>query len=164
MVGDPKNLSDLAKIEAALSARCRTCGYQRVFDRVMLEEHLRNHGGVPAWSELGRSLPCRCRSTDIAIKPVPYCREVRDPEQRRYERGLIALAVGMLEEAGAKGGRADTIAVRLALRVLLPHVLHRGTLTSLWQAASTDNPMVRRTGYDVSVRSVRHQLQMMGRL
>ncbi|MGI4947960.1 MAG: hypothetical protein ACRYHC_04585 [Janthinobacterium lividum] len=72
----------------------------------------------------------------------------------------------ILDEAAAQiiSGKVDTVPVRLALRVLLPHVACRGDLTSMWQAGSAGSPQARSAGFLATFASVREQLQMMGRL
>ncbi|WP_242183189.1 hypothetical protein [Sphingomonas sp. CARO-RG-8B-R24-01] len=64
---------------------------------------------------------------------------------RSADRTTIALAVQILRDAveASRREKVDTVPVRLALRVLLPHCPERWPLTNLWEAAGYDEPIGR---------------------
>jgi hypothetical protein len=68
----------------------------------------------------------------------------------RRQRITIDLAVQILRGAvvDSQKGKVDTVYVRLALRVLLPHCPERWPLVNLWEFASSDDPIFR--GQNVS--------------
>lgn len=68
----------------------------------------------------------------------------------RHESHLIRLAISVLEEAPP----AQTPAVQLALRVLLPYA-NKTDLMGLWQSAGTANPLVRDSGWHAAMGGIR---------
>lgn len=59
----------------------------------------------------------------------------------RREGMLVKLAVDVVREAmeASSAARGDTSAVRLTLRVLLPHCPERWPLTMFWESAGQDH-------------------------
>jgi hypothetical protein len=68
----------------------------------------------------------------------------------RRQRITIGLAVQVLRAAvdSRRTEKVDTVPVRLALRVVLPHCPERWPLVNLWEFASGDDPIFR--GQNVS--------------
>jgi hypothetical protein len=66
------------------------------------------------------------------------------------DRTTIDVAVQVLRAAvnSSRTEKVDTIPVRLALRVLLPHCPERWPLVNLWEFASSEDPIFR--GQNVS--------------
>ena len=93
MVGDPKHLSDLARIDGAVLVRCRTCRLEQRWDRDELADVLRWRRGSTVWSELPRQMPCRCGSRDVRVVVLPYTkveRPAQNPCPPEIEGRVIA--------------------------------------------------------------------------
>jgi len=78
----------------------------------------------------------------------------------RRQRITIGLAVQVLRTAVEASGKAkvDTVAVRLALRVLLPHCPERWPLVNLWEAAGYDEPIFRAQNVSAAFNAIVLQL------
>ena len=77
MVGPPKHLSDLDKIEADVRITCRRCGFEDDWDRGELARHVLAIGGNLVWTEVTRHMVCRrfgCGSTELRALAVPFAR------------------------------------------------------------------------------------------
>jgi hypothetical protein len=59
VVGAPKQLSDLNKIEADVRITCRQCGFEDDWTPAELARHVLAIGGSTVWSEVTRHLVCR---------------------------------------------------------------------------------------------------------
>lgn len=129
MVGQPKHLSDLAKIEADVRITCRKCRFEEDWTRQDLAAHLRAIGASTAWSEITRFLKCRrigCGSIDLRALPVPYARRPANLPRAvgKLDARLIGTALAILDEVARTGrGAVATPAVNLALLVV--HVYAR---------------------------------------
>lgn len=75
MVGDPKTLYDLRKVDADLRLVCRSCGRRRMVDREwLIAELLRRRRSVD-WDGVRHQLRCAvdgCGSKDVRPEVVPY--------------------------------------------------------------------------------------------
>jgi hypothetical protein len=81
-----------------------------------------------------------------------------------YERSLVQLAVTVLREAAeapAKEQRPST-ALRLALRVLLPHCPERWPLTQFWDGINGTHEIGRAQTVTASFNGIVHQLERSG--
>ena len=76
----------------------------------------------------------------------------------------MLLAVSVLRSALAIGedGPRQTDAVRLALRVLLPHCPRRGVLVDYWTAAGLADPAARAGGMGAAFHAIIRQLRATG--
>ena len=125
MVGDPKNLSDLDKIEADVRITCWKCGFEDDWTVAALSRHLHETGGSTVWSVLTRTRSCRrfgCGSSDVRALIVPYARRPANMPRRigELDRRLVDTALAILTEAARnRTGSAATLEVRLALLVLI---------------------------------------------
>jgi hypothetical protein len=72
MVGSPKMLTDLRKIDASLRVTCRTCGNAREIDRERLIRDLLTRGRSLDWSLVPRALRCGCGSKDVRLLIIPF--------------------------------------------------------------------------------------------
>lgn len=72
MVGDPKHLSDLARIEAAVRVTCRACGHQRQFGRNELAGELMRRRRNSAWEMIPDALKCRCGAKHPRLLVLPF--------------------------------------------------------------------------------------------
>ena len=75
MVGSPKTLYDLRKIDADLRLECRACGRRKMVDREwLIAELLRRRKSVD-WEGIRHQLRCSgdgCGSKDVRTVPVPF--------------------------------------------------------------------------------------------
>jgi hypothetical protein len=82
----------------------------------------------------------------------------------RREGMLVKLAVDVVREAMEASGiaRGDTSAVRLALRILLPHCPERWPLTMFWESAGQDHVIGREQGMNAAYNGILLQLERAG--
>ena len=149
MVGAPKHLSDLARIEADVRVACRPCGFEEDWPREALARHLFEIGGSQVWSEVTRHLRCRrfgCGSADLRATPVPYARRPPNMPRRvgRLDAHLVEAAMGVLDAAArrSRGQAVATLEVRLALLVVHRYARDRECVRRFWTRASTGNRSV----------------------
>lgn len=140
MVGDPKELSDLARIEAQVRVTCRSCKATEIWDLDELIAEVRANGGNTSWRTAPFAIKCptRCPAPMIQLLPLPFGR--RRTRQRRHHHAVLNLALQILREAATRSSRntVGTIDVRLALYVLRPYVRDQQLLTEYWRAATTE--------------------------
>lgn len=143
MVGPPKHLSDLAKIEADVRVTCRRCRFEVDWRREDLAQHLREIGGSLVWSEITRHMVCRragCGSPDLRALPVPYARRPANLRRRigKLDERLIETALRILVDAVARsrGRSVATIEVRLALLVLHRYIRNGELIRQFWERAA----------------------------
>ncbi|MEH3105496.1 MAG: hypothetical protein PGN12_16545 [Sphingomonas phyllosphaerae] len=136
MVGQPKSLYDLRKVEGAVNVTCKACGKSRLYD---LEELIKSRTFQRLstdWEVVIREMACwHCADrTETRVAIVPYAANDRELRARRAETLLINLALKVLHHAayGARRDDIDTPAVRLALRVLRPFLPDRTLLIRYW--------------------------------
>jgi hypothetical protein len=142
MVGDPKRLSDLAKIHADVRIRCRDCRFEEDWTIEALSGHLLATGGSTTWSEITRHLCCRrvgCGSPRVRAIPVPYARRQANAKRRigRLNEDTVATAVQVLENAVARspGRMVATIEIRLALMLVHKYIRDPAPVRLLWERA-----------------------------
>ena len=142
MVGAPKHLHDLNKIEADVRVTCRQCGFEVDWKVAELSAHLIAIGGNLTWSEITRHLVCRrqgCGSTRLRATPVPFARRQANlPRQiGKIDARLIAAAMTVLEEATARSPHRDvaTAEVRLALLVVYVYARDAEMVREFWRRA-----------------------------
>ena len=84
----------------------------------------------------------------------------------RREGMLVKLAVDVVREAmeASSAQRGDTSAVRLALRILLPHCPERWPLTMFWESAGQDHVIGREQGMNAAYNGILVQLGRSGAL
>jgi hypothetical protein len=140
MVGSPKHLSDLAKIEADVRVTCRRCRFEVDWRREDLAQHLREIGASLVWSEITRHMLCGrpgCGSPDLRAVPVPYARRAANLTRQigKLDERLIETALRILGEAvaGSAGQSVATIEVRLALLVLHRYVRNGVLIRQFWE-------------------------------
>lgn len=77
---------------------------------------------------------------------------------------MIDLAVQILAEAVdvSSKTKVDTVPVRLALRVLMPHCPERWTLVMFWDGASGDNEIARYQSTNAALNKIMLQLRQSG--
>ena len=147
MVGHPKHLSDLAKIEADVRIICRECRLEEDWTAESLGRYLHRTKGSGVWSEITRGMKCRrlgCPSGDLYPLAVPFSR--KPPNMPRKVSPLdairISVALQILRDAAkvADDGGAATLPVKLALYVLHPHLRDPELVREYWSYA--EHPVV----------------------
>lgn len=147
MVGPPKHLHDLGKVEANVRITCRRCGFEDDWDRGDLASHVLAIGGNLVWSEVTRHMLCRrfgCGSTDLLAIAVPFARRAANMPRRigRLDSETLAAALAILDNiARRRTGAVDTLDVRLALLVLLRYSGHREAAKAFWDRAGLADPL-----------------------
>ncbi|WP_066776097.1 hypothetical protein [Sphingomonas sp. CCH5-D11] len=140
MVGAPKNLSDLYRVEAQVRVTCTSCRATEVWELHAIITEVRNNGGNTDWRAARYALKCpkRCASPMISLLPIPFGRE--RARRRAHRHALVNLALTILREAAGRSSQetVGTIEVRLALHVLRPFVRDQQLLTDFWIAATVE--------------------------
>lgn len=141
MVGSPKNLDDLRRVEASVQVTCNACGDVELIDRETLLHERTALGMSRDWQTVCADQSCRrCQSKDVRVLPVPFGQNSRELKQRRAENVLINLALQVLHDAAwlSTKGPVETPAVRLALRVLHPFLRDENLLREYWRGATEE--------------------------
>ncbi|WP_019517158.1 hypothetical protein [Sphingomonas sp. Mn802worker] len=139
MVGPPKTLYDLRRVEGAVRLKCRQCGHSRL---VALEEMIgqRSFSRRPMeWVAVQHDQICShgsCTSQSVRVDVVPFGGQMEELKRRRAQTILIDLALKIVRQGAYPSGHQPLPdeAIRLALRVLHPHVRRRETLEAYWTA------------------------------
>ena len=149
VVGQPKQLSDLRKIEADVRITCRRCGFEDDWTPDALANHLFEIGGSTVWTEVTRYLHCRrfgCGSRELRVLAVPYARRPANIPRRvaKLDAQLLGTAMRILEHAvaHARGQSIATLEVRLALLVVHRYARDRQSIRRFWALASKPNRKV----------------------
>ncbi|MBB5713883.1 hypothetical protein [Sphingomonas aerophila] len=168
MVGQPKHLSDLARIEADVRITCRECGFEEDWQRDAFARHLFALGASQVWSEITRALRCRrfgCGSTNLRAAAVPFARRAANMPRRvgRLDAHLLDTAMKVLEQAvhTSRGRAVATLELRLALLVVYRYSHDRDGVRHFWQRASAADRTVD-DGLVEPLRSIRHRLVQAG--
>lgn len=136
MVGQPKTLYDLRKVEGAVNVTCKACGKSRLYDLEELIKARLFQRQSTDWEVVTREMQCwHCTDrTDTRVAVVPYAANDRELRVRRAEMLIMNLALAVLSDATARAQQVgvDTPAVRLALRVLRPFLPDRSLLVRFW--------------------------------
>lgn len=92
MVGAPKTLSDLHRIEAQVQVTCRSCRASETWEVDALIQEVRNNGSNTDWKAARWSIKCpkRCPSPNISLLPIPYGKQ--RARGRAHRHALINLA------------------------------------------------------------------------
>lgn len=140
MVGAPKNLSDLRRIEAQVKVTCTSCKATEIWELDALIAEVRSNGGNTDWHTARYAMKCprRCASPIVALLPIPYGRQ--RARSQAHREALVNLSLEILREATARSAtqQVGTIEVRLALHVLRPFVSDSQLLAAFWVAATTE--------------------------
>jgi hypothetical protein len=138
VVGDPKTLDELHKIEAQVRVTCRGCKATEVWDLHTLIAEVKSNGGSSDWRAARRSINCpkRCASPMIDLLPLPFGK--RRARREAHRHALVNLSLQILREAAFRSSTQEvgTLEVRLALHVLRPFVRDQRLLNEFWRAAT----------------------------
>ncbi|MEG8039995.1 hypothetical protein QP166_11825 [Sphingomonas sp. LR60] len=136
MVGQPKSLYDLRKVEGAVNVTCKTCGKSRLYDLEELIKSRTFQRQSTDWEVVIREMPCwHCDDrTGTRVAIVPYAANDRELRARRAEMLIMNLALAVLKDSTVRATQigVDTPAVRLALRVLRPFLPDSSLLVRFW--------------------------------
>lgn len=80
MVGNPKRLEDLERIDAGVKITCRRCKRERLASRERLIRDLTKRGLSTAWDALPHRLRCACGSKEVEILAMPFTGGEEDGE------------------------------------------------------------------------------------
>lgn len=163
MIGPPKSLSDLHRIEAQVEVTCRSCRAIEVWELTALIAEVKSNGGNTDWNAARWSIKCprRCPSPMIELLALPFGK--KRVRQRAHHDALINLSLEILREAAGRSTleAVGTIEVRLALHVLRPFVQNARLLTDFWKAA-TFEPRHPWTSCHLPYRSITQRLMERG--
>ncbi|WP_085810836.1 hypothetical protein [Sphingomonas sp. TZW2008] len=134
MVGPPKTIYDLRKIDGAIRIVCRGCERKTLLDR---EEFImrRSVGASSDWAVICRELNCpQCSSRDVKVQIEACGQGLPELRRRRAAMITIELALHNLLRASFSGSRKaiPVEEVRLALRALYPHLQDRSVFEGYW--------------------------------
>ncbi|KQN93837.1 hypothetical protein ASE95_02725 [Sphingomonas sp. Leaf231] len=138
MVGDPKTLYDLRKVEASVRVTCRSCKAVKVHDLEELIASRTFRRATMDWRTTQHEMICaRCpvgTDGDVKVELIPFGRNEREMREQRGRTLVMNLALSVLRDAAQRASRDDvaTPAVRLALRVLRPFLADRALLVTFW--------------------------------
>ncbi|MCA1200167.1 hypothetical protein K9B35_19540 [Sphingomonas sp. R647] len=140
MVGDPRTLHDLHRIEAQVRVTCRSCNASELWELDALIEEVRRNGGNTDWRAARSVLRCphHCAEPMIELLPIPFGKQ--RARRRAHRHALVNLALRILREAAARSSdtQVGTPEVRLALHVLRPFVRDSRLLVAFWRAATIE--------------------------
>lgn len=136
MVGPPKTLQDLRKVEGAVRVTCRECKRVNLLDREeMILMRLVGRNSCD-WPNVVQGMRCPdCVSANVKVQVEAYGEGLPALRRRRAAMITIELALKILSAASYSGSRRSVPveAVRLALRALHPHLADRGKLERFWE-------------------------------
>ncbi|MBW6528713.1 hypothetical protein KZ813_17870 [Sphingomonas sp. RHCKR7] len=140
MVGLPKTLQDLRRVEGAVRVTCRACKAVKQHDLEELILDRRSRRLSTEWEAVRHTMMCHeCGGKDTRVNGVPFSQS--DPERRaiRSRALLMNLALAVLDDASRRARDEDVCvpATRLALRVLRPYLPDRELLVTFWTEAAT---------------------------
>ena len=140
MVGPPKSLHDLHRVEAQVRVTCRSCNATELWELDALIAEVRNNGGNTDWKAAHWSVKCphRCASPRVTLLALPFGKQRARREAHRHT--VINLALQILREAAQRSSQepVGTLEVRLALHVLRPFVGDQSLLVEFWKAATIE--------------------------
>ncbi len=143
MVGPPKTLQDLRKVEGAVRVTCRQCGHVALLDREQLIAERLGFRQSCDWQTVRHDMTCRsprCDSRDVAVEGVAFGEGMPELRRRRAVMITIELALQILLVAAYPSGHSPmpVEAIRLALRVLHPYLGDRAMLDTFWRSYSAE--------------------------
>lgn len=141
MVGPPKTLYDLRKVEASVRVTCSTCGSVKTYDLEELIYTRRFERRSIEWPAVQADLLCiTCGHIrrDVHVTGVPFRANDRELRHRRAETLVMNLALTVLQDVARRARTDDprTPVTRLALRVLRPYLADRSVLMRFWEEAA----------------------------
>lgn len=140
MVGDPKTLADLYRVEAQVRVTCRSCKATEIWELDALMAEVRRNGGSIDWRSSRAAIRCprHCAAPMIDLLAIPFGKQ--RARRRAHHHALINLALQVLRDAAHRSSTeaAGTVEVRLALHVLRPFVGNSRLLVEFWKAATVE--------------------------
>lgn len=141
MVGQPKTLYDIRKLEGSISLTCDSCGKVKIYD---LEELIRERSfrrrsmDWEAYRKEAFCWDCSPEQTSVKVGIIPFGGNDRELRARRADTLIINLALTVLKDAACHAfiNDVNTPAVRLALRALRPFLADRLLLVRFWDEAT----------------------------
>jgi len=130
MVGAPKFISDLSKLDANPIAECRHCVWSCEFDRASLERVRMQAGLSLSWEAFCADTRCEACGGPVRIRMRMF---VSDQALRKgdLKRALVFKALCVLEEAQRDAERGR-VAPSLGLRFALAYLYAVGSRSGEW--------------------------------
>lgn len=140
IVGDPKTLADLYRVEAQVRVACRSCKATEIWELDALIAEVQRNGGGMDWRAAKAAIKCphHCAAPMIDLLPIPFGKQ--RARRRAHHHALINLSLQVLRDAAHRASTeaVGTIEVRLALHVLRPFVADSRLLVEFWRAATIE--------------------------
>lgn len=139
MVGPPKTLYDLRKVEAAVRITCRSCQKVTTLDREELIQLRAAHRSSLDWRLTQVDLQgwC-CVGGSARVDAVPFAEGNPEMRARRAATRRMNIALQVLAEGAKRDSAMPTLAIQLALRVLHPYVADQALLVTYWEQVSAE--------------------------
>jgi hypothetical protein len=160
MVGPPKTLYDLRKVEGVVRITCRSCKRRYLLDREQVILMRMVALKTCDWATFVHETSCReCSSSDVRVQIEAFGDGLPELKRRRSAMITIELALIILKDASYSGSRKaiPVEAVRLALRALHPHLQDKATLEGFWVRYADPNPAIHENPvgyYDEMIRAL----------
>jgi hypothetical protein len=139
MVGPPKRLEDLQKVDGAIRITCRSCKAVTMLDLAELIRARSARRASSDWRTVQQDQPCPvCRSRAVRVDGVPFGENNPELRARRADARRLQLALEVLKEAAPRDSVMPAAAIRLALRVIHPFVGDQQLLTTYWQQVMSE--------------------------
>lgn len=140
MVGPPKTLHDLRRVEAQVRVTCVSCKATELWELDALIAEVKKNGGNVDWRAARWSLKCprHCPSPRIELLALPFGKQ--RARQRAQRHALLNVSLEILRDAAARSAEepVGTLEVRLALHVLRLFLRDDQLLASYWTAATVE--------------------------
>ena len=131
MVGPPKTIDDLQRVEGNPRAVCRACKFEREWDREQLiRERLFAHLSTD-WRLFCASARCeQCGSADVRMDVISFAKPI-PPTTRPIKEALVFKALCVLDEA-MEQARAGKVPPGRGLRFALAYLYAVGNRRGEW--------------------------------
>lgn len=143
MVGPPKTLYDLRKVEGAVRVTCRSCKRRQLLDREELIQWRNLALKNCDWASVVHDTICgHCTSRDVKVDIEAFADALPELRRRRAAMITLELALKILLSASYSGSRSSVPveAVRLALRAVHPLLQDRVVLEGFWMRYADPDP------------------------
>ena len=138
MVGPPKTLQDLRKVDGAIRITCQACKRVEVLDRE--ETIMLRYRRSCDWAVFVSEAKCPdCLSADVKVAIDAFGENLPEVRARRNATHCMNLALQVLNEAARRNNAVPPAAIRLALRVLYPFLGDQRLLVEYWEHVSVES-------------------------
>lgn len=98
MVGPPKRIEDLRRLDANIRIVCAKCKHARVFDRELLIAELARRKKTTEWRVLPHMFRCRqrgCGSKEVRVEVIPFAERPQPAVLVRFLKAVDAYLAAM---------------------------------------------------------------------